>query len=365
MKRLAGALAATLFGVLLSTTAQAQKIGVLGDSLSDEYQEDTFGVYAQTWTEQLMLYTPATLGRTAVQAGQPGGTWGEPRRTQYEYNWARVGATSGDLLSMGQHTGLAAQVASEPLGYAVMSVGANDFNPASTAYFSIYFGFWSQTTINNYVNGILVNINTALDAVQPTGVNIVLTNALDFGVTPAVQALFGNASRRQRVADAIIQLNAGIRNIAMARQLTLVDMYGVSLAVFGTHANPKTTLLIGNVPIDLTQGDTPSGGNPTAAFVDDDAHPNTTLHGLFYNLMATAMNGAYGAHMPIFSETQILAHRGIPYGGADTLPAQLGDYSDYVFNYAPLPIPSLSFIGTALLSLLLLGAAVLTLRHRF
>ena len=364
MNQLHGALAASLLCLLITPSADAGRVGVLGDSLSDEYLEGSFGVYAETWTEQLKVHGGVRLGRTASQAGQPGGTWGEPRRTQYEYNWARWAATSGSLISGGQHTGLAAQVPLKAIAHAVVEIGSNDFNPTGAAYFNIYFGLWSQSRINTHINDILTNISTIVDTLQPTGVDIAVTNALDFGVTPTVKALFSDASRRQRVANAIMQLNAGIEQIAQTRQIVLVDLYAAALAVFGPHASPQSTLLIGNVAIDLNGSDTSTGANPTAGFVDDGAHPNTTLHGVFANLIATGLNLGYGAGLPIFTESEILAHRGLAYGGADTLPGQIGAYSDYIRSYSTAAVPGLSFTGVLLLTLLLIGAAALRLGSR-
>ena len=89
-------------------SAQVTRLGAVGDSLSDEYFEQSYS-YAKNWTMQLVLFRGVDMGPTAQAAGAPSGTWGEPRRTGYEYNWARYGADSTTLLTDGQHTGLAAQ----------------------------------------------------------------------------------------------------------------------------------------------------------------------------------------------------------------------------------------------------------------
>ena len=69
------------FGVASSIQAQIGALGVMGDSLSDEYFEEGYGTYATNWTEQLVAYRSINIGPTAAQASQPGGTWGMPRRT--------------------------------------------------------------------------------------------------------------------------------------------------------------------------------------------------------------------------------------------------------------------------------------------
>lgn len=354
-----------LLGLLLAAPAGAAKLGVMGDSLSDEYEEESYGSYAENWVEQLALYGGLDAGLTASEAGAPGGTWGEPRRTGYAFNWARSGATTQTLLSGGQHTGLAAQVAPEGIDYAVLAIGANDFYPTGDPYINIYLGNWSQATIDAYVSQRLSMINTALDAVLPTGVSLVIATVPDYGLAPAVRSIFTDPDGRQRVADAIAQLNDGIDATAQARELVVVELLAAAVAIFGPHHSPRSTLLIGNVAIQLGQSDTAAGGNPSAGFVHDGVHPNATLQGVFANLMMEALNVAYGAELTPFSEAEILSRRGLAYGGSDTLVAELGaDYSDFVSNYAPaLPVPALPPGGLVALCALLLATALAALRR--
>lgn len=332
--------AAIAAALLVGAPASAVKLGVMGDSLSDEYAEASYGSYAQNWNEQLVNFAGFDLGPTAAAAGQPGGTWGEPRRKGYEFNWARSGATSGSLLSGGQHTGVAAQVVPEGLEYVAIAIGANDYHPAGAAYQNIYANLWSQAQIDAHNAGIVANILTALDTVLATGVNAIVSNLPDYGLTPAVRSFFPDPVGRQRVSNAISQANADLASAVLIRRVVLIDLFGSSLAIFGPHGAPNTTLAIGNVAIQLAQSDTAGGGNPTAAFVHDGVHPNTTLQGISSNLTLEALNLGYGAGLTLFTEAEILAHRGIAYGGSDTLAAQLGPYSSYVL--VPQAVPGLA-----------------------
>jgi hypothetical protein len=247
---------------------------------------------------------------------------------------------------------------SEGIDYAVMAIGANDFHPTGAAYVNIYGGLWSSATITSYVNGTLANVDSALDTVLSTRVPLVLVNAPDYGMTPTVIAADPDAARRQAVADAISELNAGMETIAVTRGLVYVDFYAATKVIFGEHASPNTSISIGNVSISLSASDTPSGGNPTAGFVDDGIHPNTTLQGIFVNTILEALNLGYGAGFTLFSEAEILGHRGIAYGGSDTLVTQYGVYSDYVTNYIGTAVPSLSSFGVMLACLLLIGSSI-------
>ncbi len=324
----------------------------MGDSLSDEYGEASYGLYAQNWVQLLVIHAGLDAGSI--------GSWGEPRRNFYEYNWARAGADSNTLLSQNQDVGLASQVVPEGIEYAVLMIGANDFHPQSAAYFNIYSGTWTQMQIDAHVNGILANITTALDTVLPTGVKLVVANIPDYGVTPNVQQTFFDAVRRQDVQDVIIQVNNGIEVLAQQRGLVYVDFLGAEIAIFGPHGSPNAVLTIGNVDIFLAQSDTNVGGNPTAGFVHDGIHPNTTFQGIVANFMLEAINIGYGAGLPLFTEAEILSHRGIAYGGSDTLLAQLGNYSDYITSFVPqpTPVPALGLVGRALVATFLLAAAL-------
>jgi MYXO-CTERM domain-containing protein len=281
----------------------------------------------------------------------PIGAWGGPRRNFYEYNWARSGATSSTLLSAGQHTGLAGQVGPDSIDYAVLMIGANDQFDGSNAYLNIYQGLWSPAQINNWVNGVVANIDTALSTVVPTGVKLALFNSPDYGVTPAVKSSATSAAGRQAVADVIAnQLNPAIEALAVAHQVAYVDLGAALAEMFGPHTSPNSTLSIGNVNINLNSIDTSIGSNPTAGFVHDGVHPNTTLQGLIANLALEALNIGYGANLPLFTEQEILAHRGIAYGGSDTLASQIGDYSVYITSYVPEP-SSCALAGLAAVAL--------------
>jgi lysophospholipase L1-like esterase len=322
----------------------------MGDSLSDEYFEETYGTYATNWVPQLVAYRGINVGLTAAAAGQPGGTWGTPRRTGYEYNWALSGDTSADLLADGQHTGLASQAVPFGITHAVLAIGANDFHPQGTAYFNIYIGFWSQSQINTYIAQILTNIETALVTVSTTGVRMVVFNILDYGKTPAVYNTFPytSGSNRERVAAAIQKANAGLVNLAQKYQVPLVDAFGLQKTIFGANTNLLQTLHIGNVAINLQQSDTDPINNPnrTAAFVADKAHPHTTIQGLFANMALEAFRLGYDTSVPEFTEQEILAHAGLAYGGYDTLAEQIGLYGNYVALPVRPRVASFQLVGT-------------------
>jgi hypothetical protein len=320
----------------LSTAAHAQiaRLGAMGDSLTDEYADDTFS-YATNWTMQIVQFRGLNMGPTAAAASQPGGTWGEPRRTGYKYNWCRYGDDSISAVTNGQHTSLAAQAVTDGVAHAVVEIGSNDFAPTSSAYFNIYWGLWSQSQTDNYVNARIASINTAVTTLDNAGMKLIVCNYADFGVTPVVRQLYPTASRRNRVTAAIAQCNAGVLNIARQHHAVFVDINSLGSTIFGTNTSLRQFLPIGNVNIQLFNRDTTGHTNPLAGVVDDGAHPHTTLQGVFANTMMTALNVLGRTGYTLFSDQEILAHAGVPYGGSDTLDGVVGagGYKKYVRNF--------------------------------
>ena len=333
--RAALGLCVTLLAASPCGARQIAALGACGDSLSDEYFEQSYGSYARNWTMMFRVLRGVNLGPTAAEAGQPGGAWGEPRRTGYAFDWARYGAGTADLLAQGQHTGLAAQAAAGQGGvtHAVLFIGANNFSPTNSAYFSIYFNLWSSATIANYVNTTVADITTAATTLKNAGQRVVIVNVVDFGATPVVRSLYGNPTNRERVTNVIATINARLRDVARQQQATYVDFFAMGRAVFGTNAAPNQTLLVGNTPINLLQQDTSAHANPFAGFVDDGAHPHTAIQGVVANTIITALRLDPRVTLAPMSEQEIMTYAGLPYGGAETVVAQIGPYSQWVTEF--------------------------------
>jgi hypothetical protein len=345
-------IAALLLHASLPALASGQitGLGAMGDSLTDEYREDDYP-YAYNWVEQLAIYRRVNFGPTAAEAGQPGGTWGEPRRAGYEYNWARSGADSASLLSDGQHTGLAGLIGTGQVSHAVLAIGANDFFPMPLpgyAYYEIYNGRWSQAQIDAFLDEILTDMETAITTISDAGGTLVLATVVDYSIAPAVWGSFfwSNPSKRERVTTAIRQLNEDVEGLAQAHGLMLVDLFGFAQALFGTNENPREFLIVGGVSIELWERDTTTNDYPEAGFVHDGAHPHTHLQGLMANVVITALNGGFDAGLPLFTEDEVLAHAGLTGSGTDTLAAQIRHYADYVWNFlGPYPYRDLDADG--------------------
>jgi lysophospholipase L1-like esterase len=343
-----------LIGVLMSflvSDARAEiTLAIVGDSLSDEYAEETYA-YAQNWVEQLVASGIADAGPTAADAGV--GDWGEPRRTGFAYNWARAGAVTQDLVSQGQVAGVVSQVASEGVTHVVAAIGANDFIPSGVNYFAIYNGLASPGQIEQGISANLAVVTTAMQTLKATGAKVVWVNVPDYGICPATRLYYPDPIKRERVTTVIREVNYRLADLARAEGIPLVDFLGLAKAVFGENAAPNPTIELAGIQLDLLASDDPvNNPNPYAAFVDDGVHPHTTVQGIMANLVLEAFNVGYGEDLPLFSEADILAHAGIPGGGEDTLFAQLDahGYSDYIIV---VPEPSVHvLLATAAAALL-------------
>jgi hypothetical protein len=111
----------------------------------------------------------------------------------------------------------------------------------------------------------------------------------------------------------------------------VADWFGLEKAVLGPNTNLHTTIKVGNVVMNLRASDPgPPSAAPTDGFVSDGFHPNTAMQGIFADVILQALDSGYGAGIPLFSEQEILSYALIPYGGSDTLIAQIGGYTNYV-----------------------------------
>lgn len=327
------------FCSLPAATEPPLRLGIAGDSLSDEYFETATRAHAKNWVQLLVEHRGLNVGPTAA-AGRPDGTWGEPRGTGYQYNRAKASATSYSLASQGQLPGLVSQIASAGVNCVVLAIGANDFNIYSEAYLGIYNGTWPPARINAYAAKTFANIESTIIALRRTGVRLVLANLIDYGALPVTRAApaVPDPAKRQRVTAVLQQFNTQLRDLTQKYQVPLGDWFGLQRAITGPLTNLHPVIWIGNVPIDLATTDPGPGpsANPTAAYLGDGYHPHTTIQGLFANRILEALNHACDTNFPLFTEAEILANAGLTYGGVDTLPARLGAYTTYVIHPVPL-----------------------------
>ncbi len=192
----------------------------MGDSISDEYRADDnrgggYGATTLNWMEQLVVRRGLNFGAW--------GTWGEPRRTGYEYNWARSAATTSSMLEQGQHTGLAQQVAEGKVSIVFVWIGDDDFSLTNGTYEEIYDGSLSDADLQTKMDQTVDNITTAVDTVLAAGpVKMVLVTLADEGLAPQALFRYPNPAGRRRFTNAVDQVNIGLKKMASTRGITVV-----------------------------------------------------------------------------------------------------------------------------------------------
>jgi hypothetical protein len=294
-------------------TTALPTLGVIGDSLSDEYSQQTYD-YARNWLELLVQENKVSVGDY--------GNWGEPRRAGYQLNWSRYGATSGSILSEGQAAGLAGHIDGGEIDYSVLAVGANDFHPLGAAYHGIYFGNWSPSRISEYVDTVAANLRMGFETIWSDNVHSLIVNAVDFNDAVSTRRFFTDADRREHVTKAVAMLNNELGELAREYQVPILDAFALSKDFLGQNHAPIASQLVGGVTITNT-----AGVSATSAFVADGAHPHTVLQSAVANGVLSAFNVIWGAEFEPFSEEEMVSLAGLEYGGQDTLN---WDFASYV-----------------------------------
>jgi len=288
------------------------------------------------------------------------GSWDEPRRTGYEYNFARYGAVTDHL--PGQVTAMETLLDSLPADFGSQNhfvgscIGANDFFPGTTDYHDFYWFLDSldfETQIQPTIDARMALAEDAIDAAVANDINLVLANIPDYGIAPYTYSDWGaeysDGEKRDNVNYVIGRVNDELAELAQRKGVPLIDIHAMTKAIFGENTDsdamdPDVTKKIGDVPIYTHQpdvlGDSDESTKPDAAWVHDGIHPHTTVQGVFANLFMEASNLRYGTDFELFTEEEIVENAGLTYGGQDTLFTELGpQYSEYRDFITVIPEP--------------------------
>ena len=294
----------------LPVIAPLTGLAIIGDSTADEYRADNprGGDYGNTtfnWVELLVRERAINVG-----------SWGErpePRRSGYEFNWARSGATSESMLSAGQHSGVAQQVGAGQVSHVIIQIGVNDFYYNDVA-LAVYDGRLSGEPLQLFLDGIVSNVQQAVQAVKSAGENRVILSAtqdlLSAGILPGMREVFPDATGWQRLVDAFAYVNHGLREVAAREAVTFFDFNAALQAELEPRFGPtgREYLVVGGEQIDITT----KGNDPLHLFIDDEfAHFGTVFSGLIANLYVAEMNAVFGTAFEPFSDDEILRIAGV------------------------------------------------------
>jgi hypothetical protein len=210
------------------------------------------------------------------------------------------------MISSGQHTGLAAQVASGAVSNVMIWVGFNDFDDDNGEYGRIYSGVISGQVLQAKLDRVVADLTEAVDVLLLAGSpRIVLATLVDT-VTPSIIESYPNPLLRQRVTDAIDEVNTRLTTMANARGIALIDLE-VLRAVFIQLADENGFIEIGGELIDLSG----VGNEPHNLILGDGKHSGTVGSGLLVNiLILESFNQFYGLGIPPLTDQEILSAAG-------------------------------------------------------
>lgn len=280
--------------------------GMLGDSITDEYRanDNRGGTYANrtyNWLEMLVMKRGFNVGAW--------GTRSEPRRSGYEYNFARSGATAASMINSGQHTGLAPYVQNGQVQLVFIMIGSNDFGwwNTSDGFAPIYNGTLSGSALQNKINNIVTNITTAVNTIKAAGnAKIMLSTIGDASLSPVAQSQYPDPVKRARVTNAIAQVNTALTTMAQSKGIAMFNLDSIADDILplidpvtgtGTYWGETITFAPGDEPHHLQLG--------------DGIHSGTIAGGVIANRLLGGFNANFQTNVPPLSEAEILSIAGI------------------------------------------------------
>lgn len=267
-------------------------LAIIGDSGQDEYAAPENNRPAINWVEHLAL--------SGLPVGQ-WGYWGGSRRTGYEYNWARSGATSAQALA-DQYPGVLAQLQAGTVSHVLIQVGDNDLHAGLAT--SIYAGQPVNYGALDYIASNIAAAANGLGAVAPGRVVVAAPQdfiGLDLIPDPE-HALLTDPAGLQRVVDAMAWLNARTHSYLSANVIWFDWNAAMSARLAQVRTGDVLTLAGQNVMIRVR------GSGPLNGYVDDSyMHAETALSGIFAQIYLDAMRSYWGLNLPVLTDTEIMA----------------------------------------------------------
>lgn len=301
----------------------ALRVGVIGDSLSAEYDalpeipgvEDPTeyaavsvpGWESRCWVEVLGQARAGVLDFGSQKWNLPG--WGDYRFTGYQYNFAIPGfeasqyadIVNSSLFSDPQYWPFRltlGDLLQHEADVAVVWIGGNEFR---ANYGSLYNGADSAPLVKR----LRRDIGDILDFVvgQRSTLQVLVVNLPDLGVTPSKQTDHPDPAKRALVTQATVLANDAIGAEAMSRGLPVADIFAVTRRLIEGE-----TLWFG--PVDMRPGSDPDN-NPRYAFTREGLHPNSGLQIEISRIIVSSLNEHFCTGIPPITDGEALALLGI------------------------------------------------------
>ncbi len=300
--------------------AAPQHVLVLGDSLSEEYAFELpfsapdsapFAANLRNWVELLAATRPAEVSFGSYDGHLA--AYPDYRDGGHAFNWAVPGFKTTDLVELINpslfprdelelldalsYPKLRSQLKND-VAWVVIFCGGNDLS-------SLYAELAAGTATPAQLAAIRDNLAATIDFVraQNAALRIVLVNAPDIGVTPAVQARGATPEARAVATVGIASLNTMLAALAADRGIALAD----SFALTRRAAEAAPFRLNGTVFLPTAHPE----NDPHYLFAKDGFHAATVLQALIANEILRAMNARYGAGFTPLSGPEILVTLGL------------------------------------------------------
>jgi lysophospholipase L1-like esterase len=276
--------------------AAAEKVLIIGDSLSKEYEIEWLGIGGDFWALPVKNWTEILDDRRGdwFEYGNSG-SFADWRLAGHECNWSIPGSETPDWRALLRipPTDLTRQLKQE-VKRAVVFLGGNDVR---VKYSDLYQGKpaadWIRTTAEN--------IGFVLDFVRKTNpaLPVVLVNVPHLGCAPSIDADHPyDPVKTARVTTALTELNARLAAMARDRGVAFADVYSMTLELVTA---PRW--VISGWKVEKTSS---GSGAPQALFLGDGFHPNMPAQAVFAQRIVDAFNDRYGPGIPRLGSREIL-----------------------------------------------------------
>jgi lysophospholipase L1-like esterase len=272
-------------------------VGAIGDSYTDEYAfYEPDRASALGWVEILARSRGVNFGPFSLD------DLGPPRHRGFAFNWARSGATSGDAIAEGQHTGLASQVAEGRVDLAYVFLGGNDFIEALDLDRPCSISMLDRVA-SDALGNLTEVVRTLLDA--SPGVRLILATIPGLRGLPEIRERSAVGLIDPRMLDAcsasLRRFNAGLRGLA--RRSPRVGLADLELEARVAEALFPRFIAVGGKRVDRAS----PGNDPSHLFLADGRHIGTIGQGLIAQRFARAAFVHFGIGIPPLSHREIVA----------------------------------------------------------
>lgn len=293
----ATAAALSLTAVMISGPVHgAEKVLIIGDSLSKEYEIEWLGIGGDPFSRPVENWCEILDNRRGSWFEFGGsGTYSDSRLVGHAFNWAIPGSETSDWVSLVKNPpgDLTNQLKKE-VNRVVVFLGGNDVR---VKYQDLYDG----KPAAEWIATISGNIAQVLDFVktQNPALPVVLANVPHLGCAPDIDGDHPyDVVKTGRVTAALDELNARLTLMVKERSMGLADIYSMTRELVTA---PRW--VISGYKVEKTSS---GSGSPNALFLGDGFHPNMPAQAVFAQRILDAFNDRYGSQIPRLGSREIL-----------------------------------------------------------